>query len=334
MQQNNIIRKLFFFKPIDIFVPNKKKFNYVDAGVIIKEKNLSSIIESNIIEDISYFYKESNYSNLIESVVDKYYQNQQLYDVFIIEGITVKFTTDIEYRFNLDIAKSLNAEIIFSGIFNNKLDKFCINHIRNILSKCILDFSSSNKISLILNKVNSSQIIQNKNYFGINFEILGICHNLTLLSKKLVEDVSNFNLISVVGCIPWNKRFCRVPIIKIVDYFKKEIVYLGKVFNHSVQCYDVFDQKSTNIINKINEDSLIFVPCERLDLLKIIYIAISKGIKIKAIILTGQVTSLIHSSFVKICCKIALFKVTIFSTNRSTLSTVFSIKKDLFNCIR
>jgi len=316
--------RVVFFKPINYCKSYTKKSININTSKIISQYNLSSIIKSERIQDLYTLYNQSKYSNILDTIVSKYYQFKKIYDLVIIEGIASNCSNDITNRLNIDIAKSTNAEIIFVGNIRNELDYKFINKITFIFNQFVENSEINITTGLILNELHLSKSLNNENY------LCSVYRNFNHLKKpvfqnKIIDRLSKLKFVSVLSCIPWNLKFISIPISEIVNYLKTEIIFQGKIFENSIKCYDILDQKIENIIKKNNTNYLLIMSLSNLDSLKNLSKVLTKENKLKLIILTREELSLKNINL-QIFKKINSLKITLIIVKISTLQLVLKLQ--------
>lgn len=316
-------KSVIFFQPIIYCKNYERSFENLNTSNIISKHNLTPIIKSEKIQNFSIFYDELKYLEILDNIIDKYYQLKELYDLVIIEGIDLNYDCEIINKLNTDIIKSTNAEIIFVGNISVKLEYNFINKIKFIFNK-IVNYTYSNiTASLILNELHSLKELNNKNYFCSTFGKFNYFKK-SIFQNKISNKLSNLNFISGIRCIPWNLKIVEIPVIEIVNYFRAETVFRGKIFTNTVKLYDVFDHNLDNLIKQINVNYLLVISLDHLHMFEKLYKVFTKKIKIKAVILTGQ--NLLNNAILKVFKKISSLEITFISVKISTLQTILKLQ--------
>ncbi|NIG99076.1 MAG: phosphate acetyltransferase [Buchnera aphidicola (Periphyllus acericola)] len=320
----------------------------------LKKSNKSiNFIKSVFLKDFSILFKKKNYSIYLEKLLDIYY-NCNNKKTILIEGIQ-SFNYDSKFFFNqlnLDIARILNAEIIFvitsknnffkdlnykfyiiknffiknnflkilGVIFNSDDNKF-LNNINNVKE---LNFNNVNKINNFFKKnifsYKKIPILGVVPSFKINFSIDRKIFMDFLCAKSLFE--SNLNLININLIILFSKNFT-----KISDFLNKNVLLI-------VSLKDLSYLKKIFLMKKKYEFSLLFVGKNKSCFLKHkIYKKIKKiGLStfFTSINLSLLIYSLniIHNLNKKICLNKNLVKKFCFSVYSTQINSLFSKKSN------
>ncbi|NIH40979.1 MAG: phosphate acetyltransferase [Buchnera aphidicola (Periphyllus aceris)] len=270
-------KEFSFWSPfVDKSIINNSKKN----SIFYLKKNNQSIdfIKSVFLKDFSILFKKKMYSIYLEKLLDIYYNcnNKQ---TILIEGIqSINYDSQFFFnQLNLDIARILNAEIIFvitpkKNFFKDLNYKFYIIKnffIKNNFSKIlgVIFNSDDNKFLNNINNVNElnfNNITKTNNFFKKNIfsykkvPFLGVVPSFKInfsIDRKIFMDFvcahslfeSNLNLININSIILFSKNFTKIldslnkNVLLIISF--KDLSYLKKIF----------------LIKKKYEFSLLFV---------------------------------------------------------------------------
>ncbi|QJC37607.1 phosphate acetyltransferase [Enterobacteriaceae endosymbiont of Donacia bicoloricornis] len=274
---NNKKLKCKFFKPISEI--ENYNFNYTNN--ILKKYNFNiKSIDSLKVNDISLLTNNTSYNNIIEKIIEKYFQNIQNTDIILIEGIIPFYIEQILFKLNCDIANIFNAKIIFvkSMFTKNETLKKTKSIIDMFFKKKIFDLKSKYMFSFIKELSNNQndnpyfyKINMFKNFF-LKKEKNIINNNLLLLNKEKIIH------------IPWLKNFVFGIDLKIICTYLNCV--LPKNLKYSNIKYIIFFNNQILIDKKLFIKSLVIISIKDRIIIKKIYDMFSKKIFCKAILFT------------------------------------------------
>lgn len=232
-----IVKPKFYLDDIDFFIGTKKSMNISKVEYLLESNQKNILIE----EIISYFYKNKSNAKIV-----------------IINGLFIPNKCYFTYYLNYEIAKNLNAEVIFvttPGKYSIRVLQQKIKIIKNIF------FKNINMTGIIINKIN--HYIKNDKYF--NF----------FKKKKLVS------------YIPSNNKLIDIKIIDICNYLNAKIFNQGDILNRRINKIVYFLKNTIKKIKNFLPNVLLIISSDLFDIFVKFYLHNINKIKVGGILLTN-----------------------------------------------
>ncbi|MXP50871.1 phosphate acetyltransferase [Pantoea sp. SoEX] len=304
-----------FFKPI---VQNDR---YDKSNDIFSKYHLVSVNNSLKIKVVESTLISNNKDILIEEIIAKYHLKSQNTQIVLIEGLPIKY--QFSNLLNYEIAKALNAEIIFIlSISDSNLLKVK-EHIK-LISNSFGSIKNKNIIGLIINKINSPV---NK-YDNIYYDITGINYSINLdLNKQnnYIKKINENAPLPILGCIPWNNDLIYIRALDVCNNLKANIINRGEIATRRIKSILFCSCNLSNIIRYLHSGSLLVTSADRLEVIIAICLAIMNGLKIAAILLTGSCK--MNKQIIKLCQCTFQTGIPIFTVSSNTWQTSINLQK-------
>ncbi|CRK85895.1 Phosphate acetyltransferase [Candidatus Providencia siddallii] len=314
IKKNNI--QLNIFKPIaqPNFIENKDK----TIEILKYHYNIKIAVEPLSIKYAESLFISFRKDILMEEILTLYHKYTKTSEVILIEGLTLTPDYFFLQSLNQEIAKTLNAKIIF-------------------VSKSTSNIKMQNNLELIYNKFKGKY---NKNIIGIIFNKINapldkngqICNNIYKTSNISIRNkTTNSNKqelltikLPILAEIPWNFNLTISRTIDIARHLNAEIINEGEIKTRRVKSIVFCAQNISNIINNLHTSSLLVISADRTDILISVSLAIMNGVKIAAILLTGNYY--ISKSINKLYNKIFKTGIPVLKTNNNTWQTSLELQ--------
>lgn len=219
---------------------------------------------------------------LMEEIVNRLEKTKKQADIVLVEGIVPTNDYPFANELNYDIAKALDAEIIFvmSLSYDSKMQ--FAERVEIVRSR-FGGSRNSKIIGVIVNKINMPIGKQNFSYLDLT-EI----NPLPTLKKKpiTVGTLRSTSPIPVLGAIPWNIDLNVSRAIDVANYLSAKIVNKGDINNRRIGHILFGTGSIENTISHFREDVLLVISADRTDLLISASLAVMNGLKIGGILLT------------------------------------------------
>lgn len=238
-----IYPKIAFFRPITNYTNDNDNLQISKA---LNELGIDSSIEHGpCLKKLTSLLSQGQYNEIMNDITNKYQKIKSLHDVIICDGIVLPSNVlSINPNLNLEIANSLNCEIIFVTNANGKTIEEMID---SLVSQChILKQNNCQVLGIIVNRtlpIQTEFIRENIERLQLPFKIIGIIPEHEVLAKPSIEDIS-----------------------RILD---AEIVHGIERKNRLVYNYIIAAKNTNNFLaaNHSKNDCLIITPGDREDIL-------------------------------------------------------------------
>ncbi|MBK4775479.1 phosphate acetyltransferase [Candidatus Pantoea edessiphila] len=264
----------------DIF----SKHNLIAANKSLKMKVVKSILSVNR-QDI-----------LIEEIISKYYFCSKNIEVVLIEGLPIKY--QFSNSLNYEIAKALNAEIIFIL----SIDSGDLLHIKEhikLTSNSFGGIKNKNIVGVIINKLNAPMNQHNHIYHDISEITNDSDIDINFHRNEYINKISENIPVPILGCIPWNHDLMSIRAIDIYNHLKAHIINRGDIITRRIKSITFCNYSLSNIVKYLKPGSMLITSADRPEVIIAICLAIMNGVKIAAILLTGNYK--INNCITKLC---------------------------------
>ncbi|WVD64984.1 phosphate acetyltransferase [Utexia brackfieldae] len=220
---------------------------------------------------------------LMEEIVALYEGSKQNADVVLVEGIVPTNTYPFANQLNLEIAKTLGAEIIFVMSLGTDTKAQLAERIE--ITRSNFGGSKNEKIiGVIVNKVNAPVDEQAL----VHPDITEIYHTPKFDAQKItLDELQKVSPLPVLGCIPWNIDLSASRAIDIAQHLNAKIVNEGDIKARRIKHVSFCARSIPNMLSHLQADALLVTSADRADVLVSAALAVMNGVKIGAILLTG-----------------------------------------------
>lgn len=317
IEQKNI--RLSVFKPI---AQSRLGGDVLDATThIIRSNSSISSAEPLRMEYVESLLSSSHQDILMDEIIARYIEHAHNKEVILIEGLVPTQKHQFANMLNYEIARTLNAEIVFVLSPGNESP----NQLKKRIKLACLNFggnTNKNITGAIINKLNAPVDEQSL----IRPDLLESFNHCSTINTTNI----NFNIffknspLPILGCVPWNFDLIATRAIDIARHLKACIVHEGDIQIRRVKSVTFCIHNLPNILDSIQPESLFVISADRPDVLVAICLAVMNGIEISAILLTGDYAI---NSQINILCKRAFQTgLPIFTVQTSTWQTSLNLQ--------
>lgn len=252
---------------------------------------------------------------LMEEVVARYAENTKQAEVVLVEGIVPTMNYPFANELNLNIAKTLGAEIIL--VMN--MGKDTPEQLKERIEIARSNFGGVKNdkiIGVIVNKLNAPIDEQ-----GLaRPDISEIYHTPKFDAKKLtIDDLRNVSPLPVLGAISWNIDLSSCRAIDIAKHLGAKVINEGEISNRRIKHVSFCARSIPNITSHLRANALLITSADRSDVLTAICLAVMNGIEIGGVLLTGGYE--IDENVYRLCKPAFSTGLPIFTVNSNTLQT-------------
>ncbi|MGP1956399.1 MAG: phosphate acetyltransferase [Arsenophonus sp. NC-PE1-MAG3] len=294
MKQKGI--SLTIFKPI-----SQSSFGNKDQIIEV----LRSHSNIRVAEPLKMSYVKSMLANnqkdiLMEEIIAHYYNNTQPAKVILIEGLATTCNHSFAQSLNYDIAKTLDADVIFVTVLANNTPE----QLKERIELARREFGggqNKNIIGVIINKLNAPVNKHGRTCSNL-FEMFDELTKATIakIDKKILVNNSS---LPILGCIPWNFDLIATRGIDIANHLNATIINEGALQTRRIKSVIFCSSSVANIVEMFRPGTLLVTSSDRSDIIVSICLATMNGIEIGALLLTGgypiakQIYNLCHHAF-------------------------------------
>ncbi|CAJ0995053.1 Phosphate acetyltransferase [Sodalis praecaptivus] len=221
---------------------------------------------------------------LMEEIIARYHANTQEAEVVLVEGLVPTRKHQFATTLNYEIARTLNAEIVFVLSLGNDSPDQLKERIELVRSS-FGGSKNKNITGVIVNKLNAPVDEQGRTRPDLS-EIFDDS------SKASVANVDPSLLfenspLPVLGCIPWNFDLIATRAIDMARHLGATIIHEGEIQTRRVKSVTFCAHSLPNMLEHFRPGSLLVTSADRPDVLVAACLAAMNGVEIGAVLLTG-----------------------------------------------
>ncbi|WP_165578009.1 MULTISPECIES: phosphate acetyltransferase [Photorhabdus] len=221
---------------------------------------------------------------LMEKIVALYHENTKDAEVILIEGLVPTRKHSFAQSLNYEIAKTLNAEIVFVLALGNDSPEQLKERVE--LARAEFGGNKNQNITgVIINKLNAPVDDQGRTRPDLS-EIFDES------SKAIVSNIDPNTLfknspLPILGCIPWSFDLIATRAIDMAKHLNARIINEGAIKTRRVKSVTFCARSIPHMLEHFRPGSLLVTSADRPDVLVSACLAAMNGVEIGAILLTG-----------------------------------------------
>lgn len=221
---------------------------------------------------------------LMEELVARYHESAKDAEVVLIEGLVLTRKHQFANALNYEIAKTLNAEIVFVLALGNDSPIQLKERIE--LARSSFGGSKNKNITgVIINKLNAPVNEQDRTLPDLS----EIFDDSTKASITHVDHTQLFanSPLPVLGCAPWSFDLIATRAIDMARHLKARVINAGDIMTRRVKYVSFCARSLPHMLEHFRTGSLLVTSADRPDVLISACLAAMNGVEIGAILLTG-----------------------------------------------
>ncbi len=221
---------------------------------------------------------------LMEELVARYHESAKDAEVVLIEGLVLTRKHQFANALNYEIAKTLNAEIVFVLALGNDSPTQLKERIE--LARSSFGGSKNKNITgVIINKLNAPVNEQDRTLPDLS----EIFDDSTKASITHVDHTQLFanSPLPVLGCAPWSFDLIATRAIDMARHLKARVINAGDIMTRRVKYVSFCARSLPHMLEHFRTGSLLVTSADRPDVLISACLAAMNGVEIGAILLTG-----------------------------------------------
>lgn len=270
-----------FYKPIAEAVKHEK--NHDRSNEILRTAANLKVPDSFSMYHAESLIGRGDLSELLEEILGRFNESANQADVAIIEGLVPNSENQLANQLNLQIAKTLDAEIVLVVCPN--LDS--PQQLKDRLEVAMATFGGSQSgrvVGCIVNKVGAPSQMPD----APGADITGVFEG-PKVHRGSLEILSLFGKspLPIIGCIPWNAELVAPRAKDLADHFQAEIVNYGELDTRRLRSVTFCSRSLGNMIYRFEPGAMLVSSGDRPDVIVAACLAAMNGIKIGCLLLTG-----------------------------------------------
>ena len=219
---------------------------------------------------------------LMEDVVAMHHKLSKDVDVVIIEGIVPDRNEPYTAKLNVEMAKTLDAEVILvTAPFGRTMNE--LKEHLTMATGLYGGHKNRNLLGIIINKVNAPKnpAIPVKDQASIKANAT----STQLAMDQLAQlEQHHFNIL---GMIPWDPDLVAPRIDDIANYLQAHYLHTPKQLGQRVKNISLCARTVPNMVSALQPGTLIVTPGDREDILLAASMAASNGVPLAGLLLTS-----------------------------------------------
>ena len=278
--------KAQFFKPI-----SQPRSGYEGPELSTRIVRNASGIEAPTpipLEEAEKLISEGNNDVLLERMVASHQALLSSGDVTIIEGMVPTRRHTYATRMNMDIAKTLDAEVVFVAV--QGADKPSDLRERVEITYNNLGGKKNKRLQgVIINKVGAPVDEEGRSRPDMS-EMFGLTPDDL---NKQVDDVKQAftnSKVKLLGCVPWNYDLIAPRVRDLAEHLGAKVINEGETDTRRLHSVTFCARSIPNMVEHFKPGSLLVSSADREDVIVSACLSAMNGVKISALLLTGGYT--------------------------------------------
>ncbi|CDH08189.1 phosphotransacetylase (phosphate acetyltransferase) [Xenorhabdus bovienii str. oregonense] len=258
---------------------------------------------------------------LMEEIVARYHANTKDAEVVLIEGLVPTRKHPFAQSLNYEIAKTLNADIVFVTALGTHSPEQLKEQIE--LSRAEYGgIKNQNIIGVIVNKLNAPVDEQGRTRPDLS-EIFDEASKATVayIDPKTVFKNSP---LPILGCIPWSFDLIATRAIDMAKHLKADIINEGAIQSRRIKSVTFCARSIPNMLEYFRPGSLLVTSADRPDVLITACLAAMNGVDVGAVLLTGGYA--IDDSIRELCERAFSTGLPVFTVKTNTWQTSLNLQ--------
>lgn len=225
---------------------------------------------------------------LLENITEQYEQCLSKADIVVIKGVLPRKNPEIAGLLNHKIADALGCNIIFV----TAPESSDINSLQETIEIILQNYGGKKNVKIsgcIVNQIGgenkSESLVGNSEQENKNFPAVSYNQVTEKQVAKLKVFDKNFKLIAA---IKWDVNLLAPRVFDVVKILGAKVLVEGDLKSNRINSVKVFARTVNNIVSLLKPGTLIVTAADRIDILLTVCYAVTSGIKIPAILLTGK----------------------------------------------
>lgn len=258
---------------------------------------------------------------LMEEIIARYHENTKDAEVVLVEGLVPTRKHQFANALNYEIAKTLNAEIVFVMSLGN--DSAAQLKERIELTQSSFGGSKNKSITgVIINKLNAPVDEQGRT----RPDLSEIFDDSTKASVANIDPKQLFanSPLPVLGCVPWSFELIATRAIDMCRHLNARVINEGDIATRRVKSVTFCARSLPHMLEHFRPGSLLVTSADRPDVLVAACLAAMNGVEIGAILLTGGYA--IDAPIQKLCDRAFQTGLPVFMVDTNTWQTSLSLQ--------
>lgn len=258
---------------------------------------------------------------LMEEIIKRYHENTKDAEVVLVEGLVPTRKHQFASSLNYEIAKTLNAEIVFVTALGNDSPAQLKERIE-VTQSSFGGSKNKNITGVIINKLNAPVDEQGRT----RPDLSEIFDDSTKASVANIDPKQLFanSPLPVLGCVPWSFELIATRAIDMCRHLNADVINEGDIATRRVKSVTFCARSLPHMLEHFRPGSLLVTSADRPDVLVAACLAAMNGVEIGAILLTGGYQ--IDEPIRKLCERAFATGLPVFMVKTNTWQTSLSLQ--------
>ncbi len=311
--------RLSVFKPIA--QPRSGSDSLDQTTLIIRKNSAIPAAEPLQMSRVESLLGSNQQDVLMEEIIARYHENTRDAEVVLVEGLVPTRKHQFASALNYEIAKTLNAEIVFVTSLGNDSPAQLKERIE--LAQSSFGGSKNKSITgVIINKLNAPVDEQGRTRPDLS-EIFDDSTKASVANIDPKQLFSNSPL-PVLGCVPWSFDLIATRAIDMCHHLNADVINEGDIHTRRVKSVTFCARSLPHMLEHFRPGSLLVTSADRPDVLVAACLAAMNGVEIGAILLTGGYQ--IDAPIRKLCERAFATGLPVFMVSTNTWQTSLSLQ--------
>ncbi|MBJ7221371.1 MULTISPECIES: phosphate acetyltransferase [unclassified Brenneria] len=317
MEQKGV--RLSVFKPIA--QPRAGDNTPDQTTTIIRANSSITAAEPLAMSHVEALLSSNQQDVLMEEIIARYHENTKDAEVVLVEGLVPTRKHQFANSLNYEIAKTLNAEIVFVISLGNDSPDQLKERIE--LARSSFGGSKNKNITgVIINKLNAPVDEQGRTRPDLS-EIFDDSSKASVANIDPKQLFANSPL-PVLGSIPWSFDLIATRAIDMAKHLDARIINAGDIQTRRVKSVTFCARSIPHMLEHFRPGSLLVTSADRPDVLVAACLAAMNGVEIGALLLTGGYE--MDPSISKLCERAFQTGLPVFMVKTNTWQTSLSLQ--------
>ncbi|WP_205680319.1 phosphate acetyltransferase [Brenneria alni] len=317
MEQKGV--RLSVFKPIA--QPRSGDNTPDQTTTIIRANSSINAAEPLEMSHVEALLSSNQQDVLMEEIIARYHENTKDAEVVLVEGLVPTRKHQFANALNYEIAKTLNAEIVFVIALGNDSPAQLKERIE--LARSSFGGSQNKNITgVIINKLNAPVDDQGRTRPDLS-EIFDDSSKASVANIDPKQLFANSPL-PVLGSIPWSFDLIATRAIDMAKHLNARIINEGDIQTRRVKSVTFCARSIPHMLEHFRPGSLLVTSADRPDVLLAACLAAMNGVEIGALLLTGGYE--MDPSISKLCERAFQTGLPVFMVKTNTWQTSLSLQ--------
>ncbi|WP_297202590.1 phosphate acetyltransferase [uncultured Pluralibacter sp.] len=284
--------------------------SHLPAAEPLKMSHVESLLSSNQ-KDV-----------LMEEIIANYHANAKDAEVVLVEGLVPTRKHQFAQSLNYEIAKTLNAEIVF--VMSQGTDtQEQLNERLELTRSSFGGIKNSNITGVIINKLNAPVDEQGRTRPDLS-EIFDDSSSKAKVVKIDPVALKASSPLPVLATVPWSFDLIATRAIDMARHLNATVVNEGDINTRRVKSVTFCARSIPHMLEHFRAGSLLVTSADRPDVLVAACLAAMNGVEIGAILLTGGYE--MDARISKLCERAFATGLPVFMVNTNTWQTSLSLQ--------